>query len=322
MERPRRLRRTDHLRSLVRETHLLLTDFIQPLFVVPGENVKKEIPSLRGQYHLSVDQTVKKCQELEQLGVRAVILFGLPESKDETGSGAHHDHGIVQKALRAIKKAHCKMLLITDICLCAYTSHGHCGLIEGEEILNDPSLDILAQVALSHVKAGADMVAPSDMMDGRIRAIRHILDQNNFSSVPIMSYATKYASAFYGPFRAAADSAPSFGDRSSYQMDPANSREALFEARLDDEEGADILMVKPALPYLDIIYQLRATFDKPIAAYHVSGEFAMIHAAADAGLIDRDRAMRESLLSIKRAGADMILSYYTETFARALSTKG
>lgn len=318
MERPRRLRRSETLRKLVRETELRLKDLIQPLFVVPGTQIKREITSLRGQYHFSVDQIVSHCQELEQLGVTGVILFGLPEAKDAQGSGAFHSEGIIQKAVEAIKAKVSKLLVITDICLCAYTDHGHCGIIEKQEIVNDPSVEILCNVALSHANAGADMVAPSDMMDGRIGAMRYDLDQNGFSDIPIMSYATKYASAFYGPFRTAANSAPAFGDRATYQMDPANRREAIREARLDDEEGADILMVKPALPYLDIIFQLRELFDKPIAAYHVSGEYAMIHAAADAGLLQRERAMLESLISIKRAGADIILTYATETLAKTL----
>ncbi|MEK7484097.1 MAG: porphobilinogen synthase [Planctomycetota bacterium] len=318
MERPRRLRRSERLRTLVRETEIRLKDLIQPLFIVPGTQIKREITSLRGQYHFSVDRVVAHCQELEQLGVTGVLLFGLPESKDSQGSGAYHSEGIIQKAVQAIKSKVPKLLVITDICLCAYTDHGHCGMIQQQEVVNDPSVEILRKVALSHAQAGADMVAPSDMMDGRIGAIREELDQHHFSDISIMSYAVKYASAFYGPFRSAANSAPAFGDRSTYQMDPANSREALKEARLDDEEGADILMVKPALPYLDIIYQLRQFFDKPIAAYHVSGEYAMIHAAADAGLLQRERAMLESLISIKRAGADIILTYATEALARSL----
>ena len=306
------------MRTLVRETEIRLKDLIQPLFIVPGTQIKREITSLRGQYHFSVDRVVAHCQELEQLGVTGVLLFGLPESKDSQGSGAYHSEGIIQKAVQAIKSKVPKLLVITDICLCAYTDHGHCGMIQQQEVVNDPSVEILRKVALSHAQAGADMVAPSDMMDGRIGAIREELDQHHFSDISIMSYAVKYASAFYGPFRSAANSAPAFGDRSTYQMDPANSREALKEARLDDEEGADILMVKPALPYLDIIYQLRQFFDKPIAAYHVSGEYAMIHAAADAGLLQRERAMLESLISIKRAGADIILTYATEALARSL----
>jgi porphobilinogen synthase len=316
--RPRRLRRNAAMRELVRETRLDLSGLIYPLFVVPGEGVRREVSSMPGVHNLSVDEAVRECRELLVLGIGSVILFGIPEEKDSHGSGAYDANGIVQRAVRAIKSALPSMLVVTDVCLCEYTDHGHCGLLDGETILNDESVDLLVRAAVSHAEAGADIIAPSDMMDGRIGAIRRGLDAAGFHDIPIMSYAVKYASAFYGPFRDAAQSSPSFGDRRSHQMDPANAREALKEARLDLAEGADILMVKPALPYLDIIKSLHDTTDVPIAAYQVSGEYAMIHAAARNGWIDLDAAMRESLLAIRRAGAAIIITY----FARAMAERG
>ncbi len=313
--RPRRLRRTDTLRRLVRETHLRPEDFIYPMFAVPGDKVREEVPSMPGVYRLSAEHLVREAREAADLGVPAVLLFGLPRKKDETGSEAASPRGTVQQAVRRLKKEVPNLLVITDVCLCGYTSHGHCGLIQGGEVDNDASLEVLAQVAVSHAEAGADLVAPSDMMDGRVGAIREALDERGFEMVSILSYAVKYASSFYGPFRDAAESAPAFGDRRSYQMDPANVREALKEAALDVEEGADILMVKPALPYLDVISQLAGEFDQPIAAYQVSGEYAMIKAAAARGWLDEDAVMLESLLSIKRAGADMILTYFAKRAA-------
>ena len=316
--RPRRLRRTDALRRMVRETHLRPEDFIYPMFAVPGKGVRLEVPSMPGVYRLSVEHLVQEAKEAADLGVPAVLLFGLPQKKDDTGSEAASPGGAVQQAVRQLKKQLPNLVVITDVCLCGYTSHGHCGLIHGGEVDNDATLEVLAQVAVSHAEAGADMVAPSDMMDGRVGAIREALDERGFEMVPIMSYAVKYASSFYGPFRDAAESAPAFGDRRSYQMDPANVREALKEAALDVEEGADILMVKPALPYLDIISQLAAEFDLPIAAYQVSGEYAMIKAAAQKGWLDENAVMLESLLSIKRAGADLILTYFAKQAAALL----
>ncbi len=316
--RPRRLRKTAVLRSMVRETELSVSDFIYPMFVVPGKGVKKEIGSMPGIFHLSKDKLVDEALEAHDLGVPAVILFGLPENKDEVGSEAYRADGVVQQAIEALKKARPELMVITDVCLCEYTSHGHCGIIEKEDVLNDATVEVLAKEALSHARAGADMVAPSDMMDGRVGAIRESLDENGFSEIPIMAYAAKYASAFYGPFREAAESTPEFGDRRSYQMDPANSLEALREVRLDIEEGADIVMVKPALPYLDIISLVRSEFDLPVAAYSVSGEYSMIKAAAAKGWIDGERVMMETLLSIKRAGAKMILTYFAKEAAALL----
>lgn len=310
--RPRRLRRSAAMRELVRETHFNPAGLIYPLFIVPGEKVRREVRSMPEVYQLSVDEAVRECCELLDIGVRGVILFGIPESKDSEGSGAYDEHGIVQRAVRAIKREAPEMLVVTDVCLCEYTDHGHCGLLDGERILNDPTVELLARSALSLATAGADIIAPSDMMDGRVGAIRRTLDANGFEELPIMSYAVKYASSFYGPFRDAAESAPSFGDRRSHQMDPANIREALKEAQLDLAEGADILMVKPALPYLDVIKALHESTDVPIAAYQVSGEYAMIHAAAGNGWLDLDGAMRESLLSIQRAGASIIISYFAK----------
>jgi len=317
--RLRRLRRTEALRRLVGETRLSVESLVDPLFVVPGEGVRNEISSMPGVFNLSVDELVKECAEIKSLGLPAVILFGIPESKDEVASGAYAEDGIVQRAVRAVKKEVPGLLVITDVCLCEYTSHGHCGKVEEGEIANDPSLELLAKTALSHARAGADIVAPSDMMDGRVAAIREALDVNGFQNTPIFSYAAKYASAFYGPFREAAQSAPAFGDRRSHQMDPANADEALREVALDIEEGADIIMVKPALPYLDVIRRVRETFNIPVAAYQVSGEYAMIHAAARLGWLDLERTMLEATTSIQRAGAQIILTYFAKALARKLA---
>jgi len=317
--RLRRLRRTQALRRLVGETRLSVESLVDPLFVVPGEGVRKEISSMPGVFNLSVDELVKECAEIKRLGLPAVILFGIPESKDEVASGAYAEDGIIQRAVQAVKKEVPGLLVITDVCLCEYTSHGHCGKIEDGEIANDPSLELLAKTALSHARAGADIVAPSDMMDGRVAAIRQALDVNGFQHTPILSYAAKYASAFYGPFREAAQSAPAFGDRRSHQMDPANADEALREVALDIEEGADIIMVKPALPYLDVIRRVRETFNIPVAAYQVSGEYAMIHAAARLGWLDLERTMLEAATAIQRAGAQIILTYFAKALARKLA---
>ncbi|MBL8220466.1 MAG: porphobilinogen synthase, partial [Bryobacterales bacterium] len=308
VERPRRLRATAEIRNLVRETELNPGDCILPLFICPGEDVKREIGSMPGNYQMSIDVAVRECEQLVGLGIGGIILFGIPATKDETASGGYDDRGIVQQAVRAIKRAEPKMLVITDVCNCEYTSHGHCGKIVDGDVDNDATLEWLAKSAVSHARAGADIVAPSDMMDGRVAAIRQGLDQAGFPKVPILSYAAKYASAFYGPFREAAESAPQFGDRRSYQMDPANSREAMREIALDISEGADMIMVKPAGPYLDIIRMARDRFEVPLAAYQVSGEFSMIMAAAHNGWIDLDRAILESLTSIRRAGADFVLT--------------
>jgi len=316
--RPRRLRRNETLRAMIRETRLSADQLIYPLFVMPGKGKREEVPSMPGVQRISVDQLGKEAASCLDVGVRSVILFGLPEKKDPMGSGAHATDGIVQRAIRELKNAAPEINVITDVCLCEYTDHGHCGCLVGEEVDNDTTLELLAKTALSHARAGADMVAPSDMMDGRVSEIRSVLDENDFHMLPIMSYAVKYASAFYGPFRDAADCAPQFGDRRSYQMDPANSREAMREATLDVEEGADILMVKPAVAYLDVISQLREEFDLPVAAYHVSGEYAMIKAAAERGWIDEKRVMAETLLSIRRAGADIIITYYAREMAKLL----
>lgn len=304
---------------MVRETCLSPDNLVYPLFVTYGKGIKKEIPSMPDCFQESIDEVVKNAKEIHSLGVPAVILFGIPEHKDETGSGAYNDKGIVQEAVRAIKNAVPDLYVITDVCMCEYTSHGHCGVIEKGRIANDLTLELLAKEALSHVKAGADMVAPSDMMDGRVEAIRLALDDDGYSHIPIMSYAAKYASAFYGPFREAAESTPQFGDRRSYQMDPANRREALREVALDVEEGADIIMVKPALSYLDIISDVRDSFDLPVAAYNVSGEYSMVKAAARAGWVDEQNMMMEILISIKRAGADIILTYFAKDAARLLN---
>ncbi|MCK5515298.1 MAG: porphobilinogen synthase [Desulfobulbaceae bacterium] len=319
--RPRRLRKNGIFRALIQETHLAPSQLVYPLFIVPGKNKREEITSMPGVFRVSVDQLEKEARECMELGVNSVILFGLPEKKDAMGSGAHKKDGIIQTAIRELKRKVPKLLVITDVCLCEYTDHGHCGCIINKEVDNDATLEILAKTALSHAQAGADMVAPSDMMDGRVAEIRAVLDENNFESIPIMSYSVKYASAFYGPFREAADCTPQFGDRRSYQMDPANSREALREATLDVDEGADVLMVKPAVAYLDIISKLRDEFDLPIAAYHVSGEYAMIKAAAEKGWIDGDRVMEETLLSIKRAGADIIITYFAKDMAKILKQR-
>jgi len=312
------LRRTEALRGMVRETRLSARSLVYPLFVCPGSKVKDEISSMPGNYRWSVDLVAEEAKRAYDLGVPAVILFGIPESKDDVGSGAYDPDGIVQRAARALKKAVPGLLVICDVCLDEYTSHGHCGLIKNEEVDNDSTLELLAKTALTQVQAGADIVAPSDMMDGRVGRIRSELDAGGFTNVPILAYSAKYASGFYGPFREAADSAPKFGDRKSYQMDPANQREALREIALDIEEGADIIMVKPALPYLDIIALARRAFDVPIAAYQVSGEFSLIQAGARLGWIDRRRIMMETLLSIRRAGADIILTYFAKDAARLL----
>jgi porphobilinogen synthase len=318
-QRLRRLRSSESLRRLVRETRLSPAQFVLPLFAVPGEGIRKEISSMPGNAQLSIDQLVRECEECVQLGIGGVILFGIPETKDELASGAYDPDGITQRAVRAIKQAHPQLLVITDVCNCEYTSHGHCGFIKNGDVDNDTTLDWLSKAAVSHAQAGADIVAPSDMMDGRVAAIRAGLDAAGFQNTPILSYAAKYASVFYGPFREAAESAPQFGDRRSYQMDPANGREAMREIELDLGEGADMIMVKPALAYLDIIRTARDRFDIPIGAYQVSGEFSMIMAAAQNGWIDLDRAILESLTSIRRAGADFILTYFAKAATRLLS---
>ncbi len=315
-ERPRRLRQNSSLRSLVRETELQISHLIYPYFVMPGSGIKTEIEAMPGCYRFSIDTLVEDARETFDMGIPAVILFGLPEKKDERGSEAWSPKGVVQKTIAELKRTVPELLVITDVCMCEYTSHGHCGLLKKNKIDNDSTVEMLAKIALSHARAGADLVAPSDMMDGRIGAIREELDENSFEHIAIMSYAVKYSSSFYGPFREAADCAPGFGDRSSYQMDPANKREALKEASLDMQEGADILMVKPAMAYLDIIHILNQEFYLPIAAYQVSGEYSMIKAAAQKGWIDEKRVMAESLISIKRAGADIILTYFAKEYAR------
>jgi porphobilinogen synthase len=317
-QRLRRLRSTPAIRDLVRETHVQPSQFILPLFVCPGEGVRREIGSMPGNYQVSIDELVKECTEVQALGIGGVILFGLPETKDEMASGAYDDNGIVQRAIRALRKEAPGLLIVTDVCNCEYTSHGHCGYIIDGDVDNDTTLQWLAKSALSHARAGAHIVAPSDMMDGRVWAIRQALDANGYEKIPIMAYAAKFASVFYGPFREAAESTPQFGDRRSYQMDPANGREAMREIELDLQEGADMIMVKPALAYLDLIRQARDRFDVPIAAYQVSGEYSMIVAAARNGWIDHDRAMMESLTSIARAGAGVILTYFAKPAARLL----
>ena len=319
--RPRRLRKNETLRRMVRETKLSRDDFVYPLFVMHGRKVRNEIGSMPGIAQLSVDLAVQEAQEAFDLGIPAVILFGIPKKKDPRGSEAYARSGIIQQAIRAIKDKLPDLIVITDVCLCEYTSHGHCGVIIKGRVDNDATLELLARMSLSHAEAGADMVAPSDMMDGRVRAIREILDQNGLEEVPIMAYAAKHASGFYGPFREAAESTPQFGDRKSYQMDPANAREALREVRLDVQEGADIIMVKPALPYLDIIRAVREEFDLPVGAYNVSGEYAMIKAAAQQGWIEEERVMMEVLTGIKRAGADLILTYFAKDAARLLKSE-
>ena len=316
--RMRRLRRTDTLRAMVRETRVGKDDLILPLFVVEGAGVREPVASMPGVSRLSVDQLVVEAKEVRDLGIPAVILFGIPDQKDARGSGADADDGIVQRAARAVRDQVPELIVITDVCLCEYTDHGHCGLLDGEHVMNDPSVGRLVETAVSHARAGAQIVAPSDMMDGRVAAIRQGLDENGFEDVAILAYAAKFASAYYGPFRDAADSTPAFGDRRAYQMDPPNRREALREMRLDLAEGADMLMVKPALAYLDVLADARREFDVPLAAYHVSGEYAMIHAAAERGWIDGERAMEEALVSIKRAGADLILTYAAKDVARRI----
>jgi porphobilinogen synthase len=318
VHRPRRLRRTEALRGFVRETRLTASGLVYPMFACPGNKVRVEVNSMPGVYQQSVDQIVQECREVADLGIPAVILFGLPEHKDELGSEAYDANGAVQRSIEAIRRAKLDLLVITDVCLCEYTSHGHCGVIRGEEVLNDPSLVLLADAALSHARAGADIVAPSDMMDGHVAAIRQKLDQNEFENVAILSYAAKYCSGFYGPFREAAQSSPQFGDRRSYQMDPSNAREALREVALDLDEGADMIMVKPALPYLDVIQRVREKFDVPVAAYNVSGEYAMVKAAAQRGWLDEKRVVLEILTGIQRAGAEIILTYHAKDVARWL----
>jgi porphobilinogen synthase len=313
--RLRRFRRTAALRSLARETRLSLDDFVYPLFVCPGEGVERPLEGLAGIAQRSVDRLADEAEEAHRLGVRAVLLFGIPEEKDEAASGAYDEDGIVQQALRALRERVPDLLLLTDVCLCEYTSHGHCGLVDGDEVLNDVTLEVLARTSVSHAEAGADAVAPSDMMDGRVGAIRGALDAEGYERTPIVAYAAKYASAFYGPFREAAESAPAFGDRRSYQMDPPNLREALRECELDLDEGADAIMIKPALPYLDVIAAARRRFDAPVWAYNVSGEYAMLKAAAARGWLDERRAALESLTAVKRAGADVIVSYWTRELA-------
>lgn len=317
--RLRRLRYNPIIRDMVRETTLEVNDFIYPLFVCHGEKIKKQVGSMPGVYQMSVDKLVEECKDVSSLGIPAVILFGIPKSKDEVGSEAYDEHGIIQQAVRSIKKEVKNLVVITDVCMCEYTSHGHCGVLKDEEILNDETNELLAKEALSHAKAGADIIAPSDMMDGRVAAIRKILDEKGFQNIPIMSYAAKYSSGYYGPFRDAAESTPKFGDRRSHQMDSANVLEALREVELDIQEGADIVMVKPAGPYLDVIYRVKEKFGLPTAAYQVSGEYSMIKAAGQNGWIDEPRVMMESLIAIKRAGADMILTYFAKDAVKLLS---
>ena len=316
--RPRRMREKEALRAMIRETQLSVKDLIYPLFVVHGKGQRREISSMPGNFQLSADELVKEAREIERLGIPAILLFGIPATKDAVGSEAYDPHGIVQEAVRAVKREISELLVITDVCLCEYTSHGHCGIIEGGRLRNDPTLELLAKTALSQVEAGADMVAPSDMMDGRVAAIREALDEGGFSEIPIMSYAAKYASSFYGPFREAAESAPQFGDRKSYQMDPANTDEAMREIALDLEEGADIIMVKPALAYLDVLWRAKQEFGMPMAAYSVSGEFAMIKAASRLGWLEEEKVMLEVLTSIRRAGADLVITYFAKEAARLL----
>ncbi|SDZ99433.1 porphobilinogen synthase [Desulfuromusa kysingii] len=317
--RPRRLRRNENIRRMVRETHLRVDDLIYPMFSAFGENIKKEIGSMPGIYQQSIDNIVIEAKEVFNLGIPAVVLFGIPETKDAVGSDAYCATGIIQNTVRAIKEQVPELTVITDVCMCEYTDHGHCGLIKDGDVDNDSTLELLAAEALSHVQAGADIVAPSDMMDGRVAAIRDILDENGFEHIPVMSYAVKYASAYYGPFREAAESTPEFGDRRSYQMDPANRMEALREANQDVAESADFLMVKPALAYLDVLRELKDNFDLPLVAYNVSGEYSMVKAAAEKGWIDGDRVMMETLLGMKRAGADLIITYHAKEAAKLLS---
>ncbi|MDD5524609.1 MAG: porphobilinogen synthase [Smithella sp.] len=317
--RARRLRKNENFRRLIRETNLSVDDLVYPLFAVPGKSVKKPITSMPGQFQLSVDYISKEAQKAHELGIPAVLLFGIPAKKDEMATGAFAKDGIVQQALKRIKNEVPDILVITDVCLCEYTSHGHCGMLEKDSVQNDETLEVLAETALSHVRAGADMVAPSAMMDGQVAAIREALDENAFENIPIMAYSAKYSSSFYGPFREAAESAPQFGDRKAYQMDPANGDEAIREISLDVNEGADIIMVKPALAYLDIIYRAKQEFDLPLAAYNVSGEYSMIKAAAQLGWLDEEKAIIESLTAIKRAGADIIITYFATQVAKLLN---
>jgi porphobilinogen synthase len=316
--RLRRLRRTTALRDMFRETVLSPLDFIYPLFIVEGQNIKKEISSMPSQYQMSIDNALRECEELIELGINSIILFGIPNEKDETGSGAYSDDGIIQKAVNAIKSRFPDLIVITDVCLCEYTSHGHCGVVENGNVHNDKTLELLVKEAVSHAQSGADIIAPSDMMDGRIGAIRKALDAGGFSDTPIMAYSAKYSSAFYGPFREAAESTPQFGDRKTYQMDFGNSDEALREIALDIQEGADIVMVKPALSYLDVIRRVRDNFNTPICAYNVSGEYSMVKAAAQNGWLDGEKVMMEILTSIKRAGADVIITYFAKDAAKLL----
>lgn len=321
LKRGRRLRASSSIRDMVRETTLNSKDFIYPIFVVEGKNIKNEISSMPGNYHYSIDRLPEVIKSIEEANIAGILLFGIPEHKDACGSEAYNDDGIVQQAIRKIKELNKDLLVITDVCMCEYTSHGHCGIIHGNDVDNDETLEYLDKIAVSHAKAGADMVAPSDMMDGRIGSMRKALDENGFRKVSIMSYSAKYCSAFYGPFREAADSAPQFGDRKTYQMDPANRMEALRETKMDIEEGCDIIMVKPALSYLDVIRECRDNFDMPLAAYNVSGEYSMVKAAAKAGMIDEERVMMEILTSIKRAGADIIITYHALEAAKILNKK-
>ncbi|MFZ0929303.1 MAG: porphobilinogen synthase [Syntrophobacteraceae bacterium] len=316
--RPRRFRRTENLRRMVRETRLSVDQLIYPLFVMPGSGVKNPVQSMPGVFQFSVDKLIEEIPSVVELDIPGVLLFGLPERKDESGSEAHAENGPVQQAVRAIKDVWPELSVITDVCLCEYTSHGHCGILEGNEVVNDATLEILARVALSHARAGADVIAPSDMMDGRVAAIREALDEDGFDSVAILAYSAKYCSGFYGPFREAADSAPQFGDRRAYQMDVCNTEEAIREAALDIEEGADIVMVKPAMAYLDIVRRIKEEFDRPVAAYNVSGEYSMVKAAASKGWIDGDRVMMEILTSIVRAGADLVITYFAKDAAALL----
>lgn len=318
--RLRRLRRTESLRALVRETKVEIGDMVYPLFIVEGSSIKQEIVSMPGVFRFSPDQLPREIEEVAKLGIPAVLLFGIPEHKDEVGSAAYHSEGVIQQAVRAIKRSVPELLVVTDVCLCGYTSHGHCGIIVNGYVDNDQTLPLLARTALSHAEAGADIVAPSDMMDGRVKAIREALDEGGFQHIPILAYAAKYASAFYGPFREAVESTPQFGDRRSYQMDPPNLREALREVEQDIAEGADIVMVKPALAYLDVIRRVRDTFDCPLAAYNVSGEYAMVKAAAQQGWLDEKRIVMEILTAIKRAGADIVITYHAKEAAIWLST--
>ena len=316
--RPRRLRESPLLRSMVRETSLRIDDFVYPLFAVHGRGVREPISSMPGQYRLSIDELLKECKDAASMGIPAVLLFGLPRDKDPRGTEAYAEDGIIQQAVRAVKDTIPDLLVITDVCLCEYTSHGHCGVVEDGRIKNDPTLELIARTAVSHAEAGADLIAPSDMMDGRVAAVREGLDESGFPETPIMAYSAKYASAFYGPFREAADSTPQFGDRRSYQMDPANVMEAMREVALDVDEGADIVMVKPALPYLDVIARVKGEFGLPVAAYSVSGEYAMLKAAGQLGWLDEDRAVLEALTGIRRAGADIIITYFAKDAARLI----